>query len=106
MRCYLVTRKILTAWTPSSSFQEHHAFGLRARRRQRAARSGQRLQAGPARRAMLYSWPRTFGQRRISAMEWYNEPPGWEVTGERITIQVGAKTDFWRTTHYGFIRDT
>jgi regulation of enolase protein 1 (concanavalin A-like superfamily) len=48
----------------------------------------------------------TLKNRRIRAMEWYNEPPGWAVNGETITVQTGAKTDFWRTTHYGFIRDT
>src|SRR5437588_7217338 len=38
-------------------------------------------------------------------MDWYNEPPRWNVDGETITIRSGPKTDFWRTTHYGFIRD-
>ncbi|WP_323199228.1 DUF1349 domain-containing protein [Nostoc sp. UHCC 0251] len=38
-------------------------------------------------------------------MEWYNEPPVWEVKDEAIAITSGAKTDFWRETHYGFIRD-
>jgi len=39
-------------------------------------------------------------------MDWYNEPPRWNVDGETITIRSGPKTDFWRTTHYGFIRDS
>ncbi|HCF26685.1 MAG TPA: DUF1349 domain-containing protein [Cyanobacteria bacterium UBA11049] len=38
-------------------------------------------------------------------MEWYNEPPVWEIQDETITVTSGAKTDFWRQTHYGFIRD-
>ncbi|WP_221643490.1 MULTISPECIES: DUF1349 domain-containing protein [unclassified Nostoc] len=38
-------------------------------------------------------------------IEWYNEPPLWEVKDEAIAITSGAKTDFWRETHYGFIRD-
>ncbi|WP_414514460.1 DUF1349 domain-containing protein [Nostoc sp. PCC 9305] len=38
-------------------------------------------------------------------MEWYNEPPVWEVKDKAIAITSGAKTDFWRETHYGFIRD-
>jgi regulation of enolase protein 1 (concanavalin A-like superfamily) len=38
-------------------------------------------------------------------MEWYNEAPQWSVEGEVIRITAGAKTDFWRKTHYGFIRD-
>lgn len=38
-------------------------------------------------------------------MQWYNEPPQWNAQGDRLTVSVGAKTDFWRKTHYGFIRD-
>ena len=39
-------------------------------------------------------------------MDWYNEPPWWTVEGDTITMRSGPKTDFWRTTHYGFIRDS
>lgn len=38
-------------------------------------------------------------------MQWYNEPPIWKVQGDTISITSAAKTDFWRQTHYGFIRD-
>jgi regulation of enolase protein 1 (concanavalin A-like superfamily) len=38
-------------------------------------------------------------------MEWYNEPPVWNVQENTIQATSGAKTDFWRETHYGFIRD-
>lgn len=38
-------------------------------------------------------------------MEWYNEPSVWDVQGDKITITSGSKTDFWRQTHYDFIRD-
>ena len=38
-------------------------------------------------------------------MEWYNEPPVWKVEGDAIHITSDQKTDFWRQTHYGFIRD-
>ncbi|GAB4205591.1 MAG: DUF1349 domain-containing protein [Coleofasciculaceae cyanobacterium] len=38
-------------------------------------------------------------------MEWHNEPPVWKVQGDLIYVTSGAKTDFWRETHYGFIRD-
>jgi uncharacterized protein len=38
-------------------------------------------------------------------MDWYNEPPVWEVNNDLITLTSDAKTDFWRETHYGFIRD-
>jgi regulation of enolase protein 1 (concanavalin A-like superfamily) len=39
------------------------------------------------------------------AMHWYNEPPTWHEQDGTLTVTSGAKTDFWRTTHYGFIRD-
>lgn len=38
-------------------------------------------------------------------MKWYNEPPSWHKQPGVITVTSGAKTDFWRQTHYGFIRD-
>lgn len=50
-------------------------------------------------------------------MQWYNEPPHWEqlpaaindkekeCAGLRLRLTTGAETDFWRKTHYGFIRD-
>ncbi|UCC62856.1 MAG: DUF1349 domain-containing protein [Anaerolineae bacterium] len=38
-------------------------------------------------------------------MEWYNEPRDWAIQDDAITVTSEAKTDFWRKTHYGFIRD-
>lgn len=38
-------------------------------------------------------------------MQWYNEPPQWTEEQNKVQVLSGAKTDFWRTTHYGFIRD-
>lgn len=38
-------------------------------------------------------------------MEWYNEPANWTVKENTIQVTSAAKTDFWRETHYGFIRD-
>ena len=38
-------------------------------------------------------------------MQWINEPPVWSAEGDAITVTTGPKTDFWRKTHYGFIRD-
>jgi regulation of enolase protein 1 (concanavalin A-like superfamily) len=38
-------------------------------------------------------------------VEWLNEPPAWEVRDETLIVTAGPKTDFWRTTHYGFVRD-
>lgn len=39
-------------------------------------------------------------------MEWLNEPPTWHVDGDILTMTASPHTDFWRATHYGFIRDS
>lgn len=33
---------------------------------------------------------------------WFNEPAQWHGN----TVTTDPDTDFWRTTHYGFVRDT
>ena len=38
-------------------------------------------------------------------MQWYNEPNNWTVEDETIIVTADPKTDFWRKTHYDFIRD-
>lgn len=38
-------------------------------------------------------------------MQWFSEPRRWSAAGDRIDVSVDAGTDFWRKTHYGFIRD-
>jgi regulation of enolase protein 1 (concanavalin A-like superfamily) len=38
-------------------------------------------------------------------MKWHSEPPQWKADDARITVTAGSGTDFWRKTHYGFIRD-
>jgi hypothetical protein len=38
-------------------------------------------------------------------MEWLNEPPAWQEQGGVLSVTTGARTDFWRATHYGFVRD-
>lgn len=37
---------------------------------------------------------------------WLNEPPQWREDGHALHVTTGAHTDFWRRTHYGFIRDS
>lgn len=39
-------------------------------------------------------------------MEWYNEPPSWHVDSEHLSVTTGPDSDFWRVTHYGFVRDS
>lgn len=39
-------------------------------------------------------------------MQWLNEPPQWSESDRQITVKTAPKTDFWRITHYDFIRDS
>lgn len=38
-------------------------------------------------------------------MQWHNQPAVWAERDGIITVTADARTDFWRKTHYGFIRD-
>jgi regulation of enolase protein 1 (concanavalin A-like superfamily) len=40
-----------------------------------------------------------------TTMQWYHQPTTWTVDDGRIRVVTDSKTDFWRKTHYGFIRD-
>jgi hypothetical protein len=40
----------------------------------------------------------------MQTMQWLNEPPHWKESDHSITVHTAADTDFWRITHYGFIR--
>ena len=42
----------------------------------------------------------------MQLMQWLNPPVDWSDRQGQIWIKTGLKTDFWRTTHYGFIRDS
>ncbi|WP_109511848.1 DUF1349 domain-containing protein [Pseudomonas ovata] len=37
---------------------------------------------------------------------WLNEPKAWSTTANTLSFTTDAGSDFWRVTHYGFIRDT
>jgi len=52
----------------------------------------------------VFDWRADWPGGKGKSMDWYNEPPMWTVHGSTITVKSGPKTDFWRTTHYGFIR--
>lgn len=39
-------------------------------------------------------------------MRWLNEPARWTLSDGTLTVTADPGTDFWRTTHYGYIRDT
>ena len=39
-------------------------------------------------------------------MQWLNEPSDWKLENTTIKVTSDRDTDFWRKTHYGFIKDT
>ena len=44
--------------------------------------------------------------QRLDKMQWFNEPSAWEIKNPTtFVMQVPAKTDYWRITHYGFTVD-
>ena len=38
-------------------------------------------------------------------MNWLNEPRTWKQDNNELTVFADPHTDFWRKTHYGFVRD-
>jgi regulation of enolase protein 1 (concanavalin A-like superfamily) len=38
-------------------------------------------------------------------MDWFNEPSQWSEQDGQIIIRPDARTDFWRITDYGYVRD-
>jgi regulation of enolase protein 1 (concanavalin A-like superfamily) len=38
-------------------------------------------------------------------MNWFNEPRIWKQDDDKLTVIADPQTDFWRKTHYGFVRD-
>ena len=41
----------------------------------------------------------------MKKMHWFNQPEKWAFDNNRLSLFVTPKTDFWRTTLYGFIVD-
>ncbi len=39
-------------------------------------------------------------------LRWLNKPAQWSGDANALTVAVEPDTDFWRETHYGFVRDT
>lgn len=37
---------------------------------------------------------------------WLNEPARWRRSGADLLMTTDPRTDFWRQTHYGFVRDS
>jgi regulation of enolase protein 1 (concanavalin A-like superfamily) len=38
-------------------------------------------------------------------VKWINEPAHWSGADGVLTVTADGGTDFWRTTHYGFVHD-
>jgi uncharacterized protein len=43
--------------------------------------------------------------QEAAIMRWSHEPKQWSAKNGVVTATVDPGTDFWRVTHYGFIRD-
>lgn len=42
----------------------------------------------------------------LDGWRWLNEPSSWKTDDEGLEAATDPDTDFWVTTHYGFVRDT
>ena len=43
--------------------------------------------------------------KQVSDGRWLNPPADWRLDDGGLWLRTREKTDFWRRTHYGFIRD-
>lgn len=41
----------------------------------------------------------------LEKMNWFNEPAEWSIEGNKLTMTVTPKSDYWRISHYGFTVD-
>lgn len=41
----------------------------------------------------------------LEKMQWFNEPEGYSIKGNTLTMDVPAQCDYWRISHYGFTVD-
>ena len=41
----------------------------------------------------------------LEKMNWFNEPARWEIKDGALIMDIPAKTDYWRISHYGFTVD-
>ncbi|MDE7440825.1 MAG: DUF1349 domain-containing protein [Muribaculaceae bacterium] len=47
----------------------------------------------------------TASAQTLEKMNWFNEPSEWKINGDRLSMQVTPKSDYWRVSHYGFTVD-
>jgi regulation of enolase protein 1 (concanavalin A-like superfamily) len=48
----------------------------------------------------------TLASAQTKSMKWFNEPKKWEGNAQKLNVTVDPGTDYWRITHYDFIRDS
>lgn len=42
----------------------------------------------------------------LEKMNWFNEPAAWKIESpHKLVMQIPARTDYWRKSHYGFTVD-
>ena len=46
------------------------------------------------------------GAPMFNSFQWLNLPGNCDIQQDGLSVDVSPKTDFWRKTHYGFIRDS
>lgn len=46
------------------------------------------------------------GPADLASASWLNEPASWSLDAGALRVVTDASTDFWRETHYGFVRDS
>lgn len=51
-------------------------------------------------------WREPGGSVMVSEWSWMNEAAEWGEDGGGLWMRTQAGTDFWRVTHYGFVRHT
>lgn len=54
---------------------------------------------------LFFSSVPAFSQGATPKMDWQNPPQVWHQDGAHLTLTVPPNTDYWRTTHYGFVHD-
>lgn len=48
---------------------------------------------------------RVSGQVPANKMQWLHEPAHWSQKKGQVSVTAEPKTDFWQTTHYGYVTD-
>jgi regulation of enolase protein 1 (concanavalin A-like superfamily) len=58
-----------------------------------------------ARDILCTAHPSSDGDAMFEQFRWINEPAQWRIEHDTLIVTTDTNTDFWRKTHYGFVRD-